>query len=114
MATEIHVEPTTVYGIGGGGARLVRADDREVETLRGLVARYQRKAAAANTRADRLAQEVAELQRKNQVLRSARSTALYQLQRAVRDLEVFDDRFMGIVETGVGTTRNEPPSQEDR
>lgn len=82
---------------------------RETDVLRGLVERYRRKSASANARADQLARELAEEQRKNQVLRSARSVALYQLQRCVRDLEVFDDRFMGTVNTSTGTVKSEPP-----
>ena len=80
--------------------------------LQALVARYQRKAAAANARADRLEEQLVEERRKNQVLRSARSVALYSLHRVVRELEVFDDRFMGEVHTGTGTVKSEPPAAD--
>ncbi len=83
--------------------------DREITRLAGLVTRYQRKAASANARADRLAVQLIEERRKNQVLRSARSLALHQLHSCVRDLEVFDDRFMGEVYTGTGTVKAKPP-----
>ena len=78
--------------------------------LQALVARYQRKAAAANARADRLEEQLVEERRKNQVLRSARSVALHSLHCVVRELEVFDDRFMGEVHTGTSTVKSEPPA----
>ena len=84
----------------------------EIARLEGLAARFQRKAASANARADRLAEQLAEERHKNQVLRSARSVALYQLNRCVRDLEVFDDRFIGEVYTGTGTVKSEPSGGE--
>lgn len=87
-------------------------DTAEIAKLRGLAARYQRKAESANARADRLAEQLAEERRKNQVLRSARSVALHSLHRVVRELEVFDDRFMGEVNTSTGTVKSEPPAAD--
>lgn len=83
---------------------------KKISRLEGLVARYQRRAASANARADRLEEQLAEERRKNQVLRSARSVALHSLHRVVRELEVFDDRFMGEVHTSTGTVKSEPPA----
>lgn len=105
------VSPNAVDGLVAALRAVLGYADKSTR-LAGLAARYQRKAASANARADRLEEQLAEERRKNQVLRSARSVALYSLHRVVRELEVFDDRFTGDVHTSTGTVKSEPPVGE--